>query len=266
MDYASAGLPPSKLLLLLELRALGELGLFFSASPLLNRLPTGDGHAVMVLPGLGATDTTTWPLRSTLSKLGYAAEGWNAGHNTGRKELIEPLLDRIQAMYEASGDAVSLVGWSAGGLYARELAKLVPAKIRQVITLGSPAQSRPAQSNVHRIFQWLSGQAEPDPVLMEQLREPPPVPLTAIYTRSDGIVPWQHCMASASPIAENIEVRGSHCGLAHNPYVLFAIADRLSQPIGGWRPFQREGLRRFFFSANAPTAGFVGISQEPAAA
>ena len=77
---------------------------------------------------------------------------------------------------------------------------------------------------------------------LARMAAPPPVPSTAVYSRTDGIVDWRSCLEPAAPETENVEVAGSHCGLGVNPLALYAIADRLAQPEGDWRPFEPEGL------------------------
>jgi pimeloyl-ACP methyl ester carboxylesterase len=244
---AEAMKPPSRALLFLEGRALWELGAFVAAVPLLNAAPKGDGHPVLVLPGLIASDTSTRPLRAFLKGRGYAAHGWGLGRNLGPREGVEDgMLERLRELHQRYGRKVSVIGWSLGGVFARELAKQAPHAVRQVITLGSPFAGDPRATNAWRVFEWASGQKVPPrgSARIDGLREPPPVPSTAIYSRSDGICAWQACREVAGPLADNIEIMGSHCGLGHNPAAVYAIADRLAQSEDGWQPFEREGWKR----------------------
>ena len=144
---------------------------------------------------------------------------------------------------------VSLVGWSLGGIFARELAKQAPEAVRMVITLGSPFGGHPKATNAWRVYEMASGEKIDDgnQAFVEALRETPPVPTTAIYSRTDGICAWQSCRERPGPQAENIEVPGSHCGLGHNPAVIYAVAERLAQPENDWRPFERSGWRAFVY-------------------
>ncbi len=241
--------PPSLGLLLLEGRALWELGAYYAALPLLRQAPSGDGHSVLVMPGLAATELSTRPLRAFLRGRGYHAHDWKQGRNIGDPGLMEPLRERLHAIRQRRGRKLSLIGWSLGGLYARELAKLAPDDVRTVITLGSPFAGD-GSSNARRIYELLSGrrsESADDRAIRARLREPPPVPTTCIYTRSDGIVPWQACVERVTRIAENIEVPGSHSGLGYNPLALYAIADRLAQPENRWQPFARNGLRKLLY-------------------
>ena len=239
---------PSALLLMLEGRAPLEYAALLAATPWLRRVERGDGHPVLVFPGMGANDLTTVPLRLYLGSLGYVTEAWGQGFNFGpRKGVLKQCADHIRALADRHGQPVSLVGWSLGGLYAREMAKELPALARCVVTLGTPFSGHPRATNAWRIYELLSGQTADDPVMIERLRAPPPVPTTSIYSRTDGIVSWRCSIERPSALAENIEVHASHIGMGMNPLALYALADRLAQPIGGWRRFDVSGARRWFY-------------------
>ena len=128
--------------------------------PWLAAAPRGDGHPVLVFPGLLASDLSTQPLRGFLKAHGYAAHGWKQGRNLGLRPGVEAdMLDRIDELYERHGRRkVSLVGWSLGGIYARQLAKRVPDKVRCVISLGSPFTGSPKATNAWRVYEFASGQ------------------------------------------------------------------------------------------------------------
>jgi len=237
---------PGPLLLASEYpRAAAELGAFAATvAPLLARAPHGDGHRVLVLPGFTADDTSTRPLRWFLRRLEYRAYGWRLGLNLGPTDhVLDGLVNRF-ARVASDGERISLVGWSLGGIYARELAFLFPDQVRQVITMGSPFRIGDSeQSNASPLYDLLStfhsDRAETNRPPDEQ-RGPLPVPSTAVYTRCDGIVPWESTMEPDGPRRESIRVRGSHCGLGHNPAVLRIIADRLAQAPGSWAPYRTE--------------------------
>jgi pimeloyl-ACP methyl ester carboxylesterase len=240
--------PPSTTLQLLELRALGELGLSLALMPVLRRAPRGDGHPVLVLPGLISGDTSMQLLRAYLGDRGYSAQGWGLGRNMGLKPgLEERMVARLLELHRAHGCKVSLVGWSLGGLFAREIAGIVPNAVRSVITLGSPIRGNPKSTNAWRIYELASGQRVDDPQFRRPRSAPPPVPTTSIYSRTDGIVAWQCSVEPAGTHNESIEVKGSHCGLGVNAAALYAVADRLAQPEGRWKPFDRGGLRTLVF-------------------
>ncbi len=229
-----------------------ELASLVASWPWLRRLPRGDGHPVIVFPGMGANDATTVPLRRFLRGLGYATSAWGQGLNFGpRPGVLERAADDLRALADKHRQPVSLVGWSLGGIYARELAKLHPGEVRSVITLGTPFTGHPKSTNAWRIYQALTGSKVGDGDGMAQIRGEPPVPTTSIFSRSDGIVSWRCSLNAPSPIAENIEIPASHVGLGMNPLALYAVADRLAQPIGGWKPFDLRGVRRWFFRIGA---------------
>ena len=242
--------PPSRTLMLLEARAIGELGAFLGALPLLSMTAKGDGHPVIVLPGLVTSDTSTGPLRSFLESRGYAVSGWGLGRNFGLRAGIEAaMVDLVKRTNDEHGRKVSLVGWSLGGLYARQLAKMMPKRVRSVITLGSPFAGSPKATNAWRVYEAVSGQRSDheEPSFGGNMARTPPVPTTAIFSRTDGICAWQSCMEKPSKRAENIEVFGSHCGMGHHPAVVYAVADRLAQVEGQWKPFERSGWRSVVF-------------------
>ena len=155
--------------------------------------------------------------------------------------------DRLAELHDRHGRRVSVIGWSLGGIFAREMARRAPEQVRCVITLGSPFSGAPKASNAWKLYERASQRKVEDWPERERMRIPPPVPSTAIFSRSDGIVAWQGCLERDGPLSENIEVEGSHCGLGHNPAVLYAVADRLAQPEGGWRPFERTGVKGLIY-------------------
>ena len=242
--------PPSRTLMFLEGRAIHEFGAFLGALPLLSLAPRGDGHPVLVLPGLIASDMSTRPLRSFLNSRGYAVTGWGQGRNLGLRDgLKEAMVDLLRDLNDQHGRKVSLVGWSLGGLYARQLAKMMPDRVRSVITLGSPFASGPRSTNAWQVYEMASGRRadHADDDFGGSLAQTPPVPTTAIYSRTDGVCAWQGCVETPSLHSENIEVESSHCGMGHHPAVVYAVADRLAQPEGAWKPFDRSGWRSLLY-------------------
>src|SRR5437588_2646353 len=247
---AQALSPPSRTLMFLEARAFSELGAFLGALPLLSLAPKGDGHPVLVLPGLVASDTSTRPLRSFLKSRGYAVSGWRQGRNLGLRHGVQnAMVDLVQELNDTHGRKVSLVGWSLGGLYARQLAKMMPERVRSVITLGSPFASGPKATNAWRVYEMASGRRaeDEDPRFGGSLAGTPPVPTTAIFSRTDGVCAWQGCMEQPSATSESIEVESSHCGMGHHPAAVYAVADRLAQAEGEAAPFDRSGWRSLVY-------------------
>jgi pimeloyl-ACP methyl ester carboxylesterase len=248
--------PPSPLLALTELHrvAIEVVSLQLSSS-LLERAPKGDGHPVMVLPGFMGSDTYNASLRRFLASLGYAVHGWGLGQNLGPRDgALEKLAERLEDLADRYGSKLSLVGHSLGGIFARELAREFPDRVRQVISLGSPfGVGRRTGSYPARLFARLNPR-ETLTVEENRLHLAPPVPTTAVYSRGDGIVNWR--TSRQSPVhghvhSENIEVYGSHCGMTLNPTIWYLVADRLAQPELSWRPFRLRSWSRLLY----PLAG-----------
>lgn len=232
-----------------EPRAIFEWQSFYALRPLLKRLPKGDGHAVIVFPGFVSSDKATKPLRRLLDDLGYQSHGWGLGQNLlFNDELEAEMVAMVKEMASKSGGKVSLVGWSLGGLYAREVAKRCPEEVRCVISMGSPISGDPGHSNAHGLFRALNGEPnEIDYTRYFKLNEAPPMPTTSIFSRSDGIVAWEGSVQKEGKLSENIVVPASHLGLGVNPLVMHLLADRLSQPLGEWKKYKRRGLAKFVF-------------------
>ena len=238
--------PPSGWLLALEIRAFWELGTLLPAWPLLRKAPRGDGHSVMVFPGLSANDASTLPLRRYLKSLGYQTWGWEQGLNRGPRDgVLQNTRNHLQRTFDRTGQKVSLIGWSLGGIYARELAKEMPGLVRGVITLGTPFAGTYQATNAWKLYELASGHKVAREADNYDLPCAPPVPTSSIYSRSDGIVAWQASVQRPElqqPQTENIEVLASHIGLGVNPSTWWAVADRLAQAEGQWRPFLHSGL------------------------
>ncbi len=244
--------PPSKLLLMLEGRAPVEFAALLAAVPWLGRLPYGDGHPVLVFPGFGAADFTTLPLRTFLRARGYVPYRWEQGINLGpRRGVLEGCIQRARSLHERHHTPVSLIGWSLGGVYAREVAKELPERTRCVITLGAPFAGHPRATNAWRFYEFFNGRAMHDPMLIRQVRQAPPVPTTSIYSRTDGIVAWQCSLNEDAQHTENIEIGASHIGMGMNPLAFYAMADRLAQEPARWQRFDASGARRWFFKSVA---------------
>lgn len=221
-----------------EWRSPGYWLAFRRARPdLLARSPAGDGHAVLVLPGFLASDASTAPLRGFLNRLGYRAEPWGLGRNLGpRGDLTRQLGAWLAAAHARTGQPVSLVGWSLGGIYAREMARRSTVPVRRVITLGSPFRGGNERRRVSRLYGVFnpsrSGNAAPAEAAREStLSAPLPMPFTAIYSRNDGVVDWRSCRladAECNERAENREVSAPHCALGVDVPTLRIVAERLA--------------------------------------
>lgn len=261
-DFASAAIgrasaaglisgPSAGLYLSEPVRGLADLATLPLAAPWLAAAPRGDGHGVLVLPGLLATDMSTALLRRFAQWLGYAVCGWNLGRNVGPTDAVLDELPRaLAACADRSGGPVSVVGWSLGGIYGRELARQRPELVREVITLGSPfAITDPRQSRADGSYQRRShlhatGARLPS---REQMAQPIGVPSTAVFSRLDGIVSWRACIEPESALHQNVEVRCGHLGFGVDPPTLWLIADRLAAPAGRREPFRPPLLLRPFY-------------------
>ena len=222
----------------------------------------GDGHPVMVLPGFLGGDDSTLILRRFLTRLGYVTLPWLHGRNTGNPDLLDGAILRFYRAHHASGEKISLIGQSLGGIYAREIARKFPDAVRCVITLGSPFAGRDNEHTavpmVTRLFETMSGHTAEE--MRQRMgnrddpRQPLGLPSTAVYSRTDGVTNWRACIDRDSELAENVQVRASHIGMAINPDVLFVIADRLAQNPENWQRFDRTlGCRRWVYpEADSP--------------
>jgi pimeloyl-ACP methyl ester carboxylesterase len=208
------------------------------------KLKPGDGHPVVIFPGLGADGRSLATLREHCRAHGYDAFDWGQGFNTGPQGDLDAWLLQLKAqvarLLTGYSQPATLIGWSLGGLYAREIGKLMAPRVRQVITIGTPFNADADHTNVGWLFRLLSGgSAALDPALSRRLRTPPPLRTTSIYSRSDGIVAWQTCRHDQrSQLVHDIEVGGSHIGMGWNREVLAAVADRLAQQPGRWRRYE----------------------------
>lgn len=252
--------PPHELLNLAEpFRAMTELGIVHLAEPWLNSAVGGDGHPVLVIPGFTAGDMSTIVLRNFLTELGYLSCRWEQGVNFGiRADLYQGVKSVLLQLNEEYGCTVSIVGQSLGGIYARELAKDHPEAVRQVISLGSPFNDTAGEaSNVTRLYTYFNPKHVSKSGQFENMGWSPgiapPVPTTAIYSKSDGVCHWRACIQHGGhDQVENIEVFGSHTGMGVNAQALLVIADRLAQRKRSWSPFEPGkslGFRQAFFGA-----------------
>lgn len=244
-EPGSGGLrPPGLGLLLAEIRGIFEFNASLMLSPFLMGAPRGDGHPVLTLPGFLASDLSMAPMRRYLTELGYEPHAWRMGRNVGGiARMRAALRKRLAEIYQTSGRKVSIVGWSLGGVYARDLALQAPEMVRTIVTLGSPFANDIRATNATRLYEALSGETVGgNPELEQAIAGDLPVPVSSIYSKSDGIVNWRTCLLRACETAENIEVHfASHVGIGVNPAALWAVADRLAQGEGQFRAFDRSG-------------------------
>lgn len=204
-------------------------------------LPSGDGHPVLVLPGFLAGASSTHFLRGFLRSKGYRVFDWGQGRNMGvRQGLRGRLTARLDHITDRTGEPISIIGWSAGGIYAREIAREDPDRVRSVITMGTPMRGNLRATAAWPAYTLLNrghNAVDLTPEVLGTRAEPLSVPTTCIYSRFDGIVAWELCTSLPAPTTENVEVRSTHLGFGHHRKTLGVVADRLAQPAGEWRPY-----------------------------
>lgn len=195
----------------------------------------GDGHPVLVFPGLGVSGAATADLRARLQQLGYSVYDWKHGMNSGPgidfDGWLELLGKHLQEIYSEHHSRVSLIGWSFGGMYARALAKKQPLLVRQVITLATPFGQSNSDNAHHPSMQGAADVSAWDEPAQERSGSMPRVVSSSIYSRTDGIVDWKQCVGNDPGKHRNIEVEGvSHFGMVHHPDVLKVLANLLQNP------------------------------------
>jgi hypothetical protein len=191
----------------------------------------GDGHHVLVIPGFMASDFSTSMLRKYINRLGFKAHPWGLGRNYADLDDIEKLTKKVIEFNEESGQKVTLIGWSLGGIYARKLTKDMPERVDQLITLGSPYMGIREPNRAERTYQWIKkGQKIKDvkEEWIDKIQEPVDVPTTAIYSKKDGIVSWKVCREEKdTDMHRNVEVKCSHIGMGMHKEVLKIVGDVL---------------------------------------
>jgi pimeloyl-ACP methyl ester carboxylesterase len=213
--------PPNRLFTFCEPpRASMELGWLMASAPLLLAAARGDGHPVLVLPGLSGGAGWTTVMRGYLRAIGHSVHGPRFAATKGHSDRVRRLLaDRVEQLADRHGKKVSIVAWSVGGCFARQVVAADPGPVRQLVTLGTP----------------LDGMWYPEG--QEHAAGRLDVPVTSVYSRTDGIFEWRRCLQPGGPRSENVEVPTSHLGMASNPFTFHVLADRLALPERGWRPY-----------------------------
>jgi len=224
--------PPARWHTLLEGRVAAEASMLMLQLPMLRmQLPEGSGP-VMVLPGFMADDTSTWLLRRFLTSMGYSVAPWSMGQNRGlMMQYLGPLIDRLSDWHSQTGEKPSLVGWSRGGTLSREIARERPDLVRSVVTMGSPVRGGVHGTSIGR---WVSVETGLTPeqltaLLRQRQRKIITTPITAIYSKTDGVVSWQACIDDLNPNVEHKLVEGSHVGLGVNAAVYRIVARTLAR-------------------------------------
>lgn len=239
--------PPAILNTLTEIpRAIFEAGSLMTLLPSLSLLSSGDKHPVLLIPGFMAGDRSLGLLKRYLGYMGYQPETWGVGHNTGSPDhLFDHLPEKLDQLFEKYGEPISIIGQSLGGVFARELGRDYPEKVRQIITLGSPLAAKNSAVTMRALRHLLkasAGHSIEEMVDMMRARKfhmSPDLPLTAVFSKGDGVVHWASCQEETEDHhTQNIEVPGSHCGMAFNPMIYYIIMNRLNQQIDAWQKFR----------------------------
>lgn len=217
--------------MLREATGLLDLPALALASASLRQEPRGDGSTVVVLPGFGGDDLSTWPLRSFLRSLGYTVRGWGMGANRATvPESIDAVGEQVERSALGGNRPLCLIGWSLGGYIAREVARDRPHAVRHVVTLGSPVIGGPKYTSIAALAPLQGWNLDEIETEVERRKSVPlRVPTTAIYSRRDGVVAWRACVdpERGAPI-EHVEVDATHIGLGFNAQVYRLIARRLA--------------------------------------
>lgn len=198
-----------------------------------SELPRGAGRPVLVLPGFMTSDRSTVVLRAFLSRLGYRAYGWGLGRNHGQVgELLPPVLARLEALAERHGQPLGLVGWSLGGVIARESARAQPGRVTRVVTMGTPVVGGPKYTAAAARYEQRGADLDAlERHVAERNAVPIPVPITCIYSKRDAVVSWQACLdPNPANAVDYVEVDREHAELGFSAEVLRVVAESLARP------------------------------------
>jgi hypothetical protein len=213
----------------------------------------GKGKPVLLMPPYLGNDYSTTFVRKYLKAVGFKTYKWELGVNLINHKYIPKLVERLDEIYEKHQEKVSLVGWSGGGILAKIVANRHPDKVEQLITIGSPVWGvKGMKTPIIRTLEFFRGKRlkERNKKFLAELEEIPNVPITCIYTKTDGLVPWKNCLEAETyrKDIKNVEVFGSHCGLGANASVLVTIANSLIENIQGKAPNGRIAkIEKLFF-------------------
>ncbi len=203
--------------------------LAFRTPALLARSARGTSQPTLLIPGLRANDVSNLPIRSFLNQRGFRTHGWGLGVNRGDVQgMLPSVLARVEQIFDRAGEPVHLVGWSLGGVLAREVARERSELVAQVITYGTPVVGGPLYTSVTGVYSP-EERREIAARIAERNRVPIEVPITALYSKRDGIVAWRACIDTFSPDVDNVEVTSTHIGMGIDPDVWQIVADRLAR-------------------------------------
>lgn len=221
---------PSLVTLAGEGRGIAVVPRLLLSLPGLSRMPRGYGATVMLLPGFGASDSSNAVLNALLRYLGYRVSGWGFGVNRGNVQSMLPrVLERVRTLANKSGGPIRLVGWSLGGVLAREAARDAPELVDRVITMGTPVIGGPKYTQTGFLYRAAGFDLDHiEKSIAARNKVQLVVPVTAIFSRADGIVDWRACIDHAAANIEHIEVRATHLSMGFDPHVLKIVAEKLA--------------------------------------
>ena len=230
-DYSEFD-PPSLSLLFGEARVFGDWARGARENGRIARRHDGAGHKVVILPGFMVSEARMDLFRHTLDCAGYRAFGWGLGRNLGVTfDMLERLDARLDQIDREVAGTVTLVGWSLGGLIAREYAKYAPHRVARVVTMGSPFSGNPRANNAWKLYEWVAKHPVDAPPIDARLAEKPPMPTYALWSRRDGIVAPASARGLPGEADQSIEVDCSHLAFACAPEAVGAVLDVLAQPL-----------------------------------
>jgi hypothetical protein len=237
INRINANIPPPPLFnVLLETRSVVEWTSMFWLYPFIPKHKSKKSKPVLLMPPYLGNDTSTTFVRKYLKSSGFKTYKWELGVNMINSKSLPKLIEKLDEIYDKHQEKVSLVGWSGGGIFAKIIANRYPEKVEQLITIGSPVWGvKNMKTPIIKTLEFLRGTKikERNLKFIKELEEIPDLPITCIYTKTDGLIPWKNCMEAETyrNDIKNVEVFGSHCGMGANATVLLTVANALNSNI-----------------------------------
>lgn len=234
INKINANIPPPPLFnVLLETRAIAEWTSMLWLYPFIPKHKSKKSKPILLMPPYLGNDNSTTFVRKYLKSVGFKTYKWDLGVNMINSKSLPKLIEKLDEIYEKHQEKVSLVGWSGGGIFAKIIANRCPEKVEQLITIGSPVWGvKNMKTPIVRTLEFVRGTKlrERNLKFINELEEIPKVPITCIYTKTDGLIPWKNCMEAETyrDDIKNVEVFGSHCGMGANATVLLTVANALN--------------------------------------
>ncbi len=237
IEKINANIPAPPLFnVILETRAIAEWTSMFWLYPFIPKHKSNREKPVLLMPPYLGNDNSTSVVRKYLKSLGFKTYKWELGVNMINSKSIPKLIEKLDEIFDKHQEKVSLVGWSGGGIFAKIIANRYPDKVEQLITIGSPVWGvKNMKTPIIKTLEFVRGAKlrERNEKFIKELEEIPNVPITCVYTKTDGLIPWKNCMEAETyrDDIKNVEVFGSHCGLGANATVLLTVANALNANI-----------------------------------